>query len=374
MFRLLTIAAISMTSNIHTNAQSRWLDLYKGGTKVMSVDASKLDSIVFREDDSYISADPKPQQRIPISFCLIVKNQTRATTIADNKIKEFAVSCKKEDGTYLFANYLCKRLPDLIGKTETNTNGWDYVFGDQVTQYWENNATSYTFQAIAFKEGHHADVSFENGVASINVNSNNIGNVFITDNIKASNTNSSLVALGFSPLASKIELSFFEDVPGYDVEITRFYNSKGEDVDVPVIIGSLAYEGVAKVDWNNSQTTITPTSYIPDLYISDNNWRGKLSSNSWDSSSQKSCSTFILPGESIDVKIQFDLRLTSTTGEVIDMKQQEVSVPQTYTKWQSGLQYRYCFKISNPFSIDGINFYGLSISPWETEGETNITR
>ena len=119
-----------------------------------------------------------------------------------------AVSCKKEDGTYLFADYLCKRFPDFIGKTETNTNGWDYVFGDQVTQYWENNAMSYTFQAIAFKEGRHADVTFDNGIANINVNSNNIGNVFATGNIKASNSNSGLVALEFSPLASKIEFSF----------------------------------------------------------------------------------------------------------------------------------------------------------------------
>lgn len=179
------------------------------------------------------------------------------------------------------------------------------------------------------------------------------------------------MALEFSPLASKIEFSFFEEIPGYDAEITRFYNSKGEIIDYPVIIGSFASEGVSKVDWNNSQTTITPTAYVPELVFYDDNWKGMLSSSSWDSS-QKSYKTYILPGESIDTKIQFDLKLTaSDTGEVIDIKQQEVGLPQTYTKWQSGLQYQYRIKITDPFSTDGISFYSVSVSPLEF-GESNI--
>lgn len=366
------ILFVSIVSCAHLQAQERWLDVYKDGVRVMTLDASKVDSIVFRQDNDSIIDIPEPQLRTAMSFCPGLRSQTRATSTTNTNIEEFAVSCKREDGNYMFTNYLCKKFSDFIGKTETNTNGWDYVFGDQVTQYWENNATSYTFQAIAFKEGHHADVSFENGVANINVNSNNIGNVFATGNIKASNTNSGRVTLGVSPLASKIELSFFEDIPGYDVEITRFYNSKGEAIDYPVIIGSFVNEGIAKIDWNNSQTTIVPTVYAPELAFHDNHWKGKLANNALDSS-QNAYSTFTLPGEETDTKIQFDLRLTSNIGEVIDVKQQEVTLPQAYTKWSSGLQYQYRIKITDPFSTDGISLYTVSVSSLEY-GESNITR
>ena len=369
---IVVIIMVSLSAFNNANAQSKWLDIYKAGTKVMSIDATELDSIVFREDDdSYISIDPEPQLRSAMSFCpSLRKNQTRSTTTSDIEIEEFAVSCKKEDGTYLFNNYLCKRFPDYIGKTETNTDGWDYVFGNQSTQYWENNVTSYTFQAVAFKEGHHADVSFKNGLANISVDSNNIENVFTTDNKKLSYSNSGLVTLDFSPLASKVELYFYEEIPGYDAEITHFYNAKGETVDYPVIIGSFVNEGVAKVDWNNSQTTITPTAYVNELDLFNNNWDGKLNSNSW-GSSQNTCSAFVIPSEGVDAKIQFDLRLTASTGETIDIKQEVVMLPQLYTKWESGLQYQYRINIKDPLSTDGTSL-SISISTLYNR-ETNIT-
>lgn len=357
IFRLLSIATISMIANVQVSAQSKWLDLYKGGIRVMSVDASQLDSIVFRDDDSYVSNDPEPQQRTAMSFVPNLKRQTRSTTSTDDKIEEFAVSAKKEGGNYLFSNYLCKKFPDAIEKTETNTNGWDYVFGDQVTQYWENNATSYTFQALAFKKGHYEDVSFENGVANIKVNTDNIESVFTTGNIKASNNNSGLVTLDFSPLASKVELCFYDEIPGYDAEITHFYNFEGETVDYPVIIGTIAKEGIIKVDWNNSQTTITPTSYVYDLILNDDNWDRTLSKcDPWEVS-QNSCGTFVLPNEGADNKIQFDLKLTASdgSGEVINLKQ-EVSFPRTYTQWESGRKYKYSIEIREPFSTDGTRF------------------
>lgn len=369
---ILVITILFLFVHINANAQGKWLDIYKGGIRVMSIDASKLDSIVFREDDGWIEMDPEPQQRTAMSFCPNLKRQTRSTSTADVKIEEFAVSCKKEDGTYLFTNYLCKRFPDSIGNTVTNRNGWDYVFGDQVTQYWESDAVNYTFQAIAFKEGHHADVSFEDGVASIVVNSDNIDAVFATGNLKTSNSNSGLVTLDFSPLASKVELSFFEEVPGYDATITHFYNSKGEAVDFPVIIGTFANEGVAKIGWNRSQNNISPTTYVSEISFCNNIWDGKIKDNRWDSSINP-CSMYTLPGEGVDAKIQFDLQLTSSIGEVIDLKQLEVALPQAYTKWDSGSQYQYSIKISDPFSAGGIIFYGVSISSLDM-GESGMTR
>lgn len=319
-----------------------------------------VDSVTFCEvglddvQDSVIGVDQEVHWRAPMSFYPRKNNSygTRAAVVQgdDLNIEEFAVSGKSLDGSYLFENYLCVKNEEGKGMTETNTDGWEYVINDQKIQYWTDENASSTFQAVAFKEGHHSDVMMHGGIAEVRVNTENIGSVFVTRNQEASYSpdaisfgkSPSAVALEFSPLAAKLEIELVDDLgmPGY-FPLLSFSDCDGNRCASPVLVGKVLREGNYFIDWNNSSTTLSPVSYADQLEL-----KGVYDKNG----ALTNASTYVIPRSNSDLELKIFLdgfRSTDGSGETMSADDcYIIKLPDYCRTWESGKQYKLIVKLS----------------------------
>lgn len=347
--------------NVYGQTKKVWLDVYRGGERTMVIDTQEIDSIVFREAEE---VSPELQWRRAMSFFPKITQSgynTRAASVAMGgaNVDEFAVSAKKNDGQYLFENYLCVKRTDEINKTETNTGGWEYVFGNQTTQYWTEANSACTFQAVAFKQGNHPDVTMHDGVAEMIVKAEDVGKVYATGNQKASCSQfaislsskpASAVALEFSPLAAKVELEIVagEGFPSGYTPLLSFSDANGNKCKNPVFVGSVASEGYVKIDWNNSTKSFVPRSYADCMELD----------GEWDSyGAFKKASAYVIPGQYNDLELSM----------VADDNMYILRLPKELATWESGKLYKICVTLTKvSLSVN------LVVSPLDEESNENI--
>jgi len=271
--------------------------------------------------------------------------------------------------------------------TESNTSGWEYVgydahgpiTGKQTIKYWDYATTGYVFSAVsgtgitATKTTTGTTVYDKGWKVSIPAGGS-LSDLYASNRVEKKKATSGdygqEVTLTFYSLATKVRFGVYETVPGYSVQINKFYYNNGSSTTNFGVDGNFKnlntsgatelnvtyYDnttaivnrpkvgfgtGVSTAAYGEFGTNIQPTAKI-----------GETSKTAtYDQTDGEY--TAILPYESgataNDLTLKVDYTLTSTdgSGETIKVTGATAKVPTIYTQWKPNFAYTYIFKISD---------------------------
>lgn len=325
--------------------------------------------------------------------------------------KNFVVYGYKTKGTTLTTVYDHYNIAwkGEENKTETNTEGWEYVgvnknslssVNEQTIKYWDYSADQYDF--VAFSLGSNTQGTGEDEVEASTVTTTpsyslkgktaNLAKCFIADRItaKKGETNKKdykLCAYGdnvtfaFRSLATKVKMGIYETIPGYSVKEVKFYKN---ETDADPAVTPILYTRDASIPADDAKATIKVTfgsnsSTDGDFNEAKVNWTFEegstnsstiafepLSTQTKEKDEQTTDNVFIgrdvttasmptnfktvPPAVNVDfltLKVDYTLESIDGSGEEIKVKGARAVVPGTYTNWQPNFAYTYIFKISD---------------------------
>lgn len=292
----------------------------------------------------------------------LVKYTTKAGTTSNTKTWQYSglnnSSDKEGENTY---NY----IPAIDGAYSA----------EQGLKFWDYSASSYTFTAFSAPsndltgESPKIKVKKEtNGNYTITLNANaDVDKLYFADKMEVSSTNkyNQAVQFTFRNLIAKVRVGMYTTIPGYTVQIKKFY--AGENLgtaDENKFVAS-AENTALKLD-GSSYTVSYNDNGTPTLDIStagraasqsttlelgsnllNTNLGTKRDEATYDQS-DKSFTCFLPQTANNDMKIKVDYQLTSTdgSGETIDVNGATVTVDKKDINWQINHSYTYIFKIS----------------------------
>ena len=345
-----------------------------------------------------------------------------------------------DDDVSVFTNYVVKYLDNSAYTTESNTHGWEYVGYEpysspkvtpavgniiQSIKYWDYDAAGgYTFHGISalptdIEAGNVAVAKTQAGSAVydkgwvVTVNDKaSLADLYAADRKPVAKSNNGddtkvddyggYVKLTFRSLVSKVRFAMYETVPGYSVNIDRFY------VEAPTKDGDKAWDAIGST--TNFQIA-TAKKYAPvkegstltikyETNEEGNENRVKVANqvepsttdattfkyavfgtnlNSADRIGETSPTatydyadkayTYVLPQEVGDMTLYVTYTLTSLdgSGDKIVVKGATAKIPASYNMWKNNFAYTYIFKISdntngNPGTIgeDPVGLYPIT--------------
>lgn len=292
----------------------------------------------------------------------LVKYTTKTGTTSNTKTWQYSglnnSSDKEGENTY---NY----IPAIDGAYSA----------EQGLKFWDYSASSYTFTAFSAPsndltgESPKIKVKKEtNGNYTITLNANaDVDKLYFADKMEVSSTNkyNQAVQFTFRNLITKVRVGMYTTIPGYTVQIKKFY--AGENLgtaDENKFVAS-AENTALKLDGSSYTVSYndkgTPTldistagraaSQSTTLELGSNllntNLGTKRDEATYDQS-DKSFTCFLPQTANNDMKIKVDYQLTSTdgSGETIDVNGATVTVDKKDINWQINHSYTYIFKIS----------------------------
>lgn len=292
----------------------------------------------------------------------LVKYTTKTGTTSNTKTWQYSglnnSSDKEGENTY---NY----IPAIDGAYSA----------EQGLKFWDYSASSYTFTAFSAPsndltgESPKIKVKKEtNGNYTIILNANaDVDKLYFADKMEVSSTNkyNQAVQFTFRNLIAKVRVGMYTTIPGYTVQIKKFY--AGENLgtaDENKFVAS-AENTALKLDGSSYTVSYndkgTPTldistagraaSQSTTLELGSNllntNLGTKRDEATYDQS-DKSFTCFLPQTANNDMKIKVDYQLTSTdgSGETIDVNGATVTVDKKDINWQINHSYTYIFKIS----------------------------
>lgn len=292
----------------------------------------------------------------------LVKYTTKTGTTSNTKTWQYSglnnSSDKEGENTY---NY----IPAIDGAYSA----------EQGLKFWDYSASSYTFTAFSAPsndltgESPKIKVKKEtNGNYTITLNANaDVDKLYFADKMEVSSTNkyNQAVQFTFRNLIAKVRVGMYTTIPGYTVQIKKFY--AGENLgtaDENKFVAS-AENTALKLDGSSYTVSYndkgTPTldistagraaSQSTTLELGSNllntNLGTKRDEATYDQS-DKSFTCFLPQTANNDMKIKVDYQQTSTdgSGETIDVNGATVTVDKKDINWQINHSYTYIFKIS----------------------------
>ena len=327
--------------------------------------------------------------------------ETGATAAAklNNNFVVFGYKTVSSTSSTVFDNYQVNWVTNTAGSTESNSADWEYVSytskaSTPVTQsikYWDFNASTYDFFAYSLGIGDgettptYATASvMTNSTYTLTGNQAQLGACYISKKKHMSSLSSSTteVDLEFVSFLSKIQLKFFEIIPGYSVKDVKFYTdastkSTGDasgDGLAPALYSTStmptggtytitfddAYEPVVTLTSASSTATTvlfpaavtTPSISWLDNYAGKEYQEADASVYLGRTSSAATASKQItvLPnstGAALTLKMDYTLVSRDGTGETIQVTGATATIPADYTKWKPNYAYTYIFKISD---------------------------
>lgn len=283
---------------------------------------------------------------------------------------------------------------EYIGQT---TNALNTTATNQSIKYWDYSATDYKFVAFSLGEATQGtDVTIkkvDKDATSYTLTGTaaNLAKCFVADRItaKPTNTNSANnevlygqpVRFKFHSLGTKVNIGLYETIPGYSINSVKFYESNDKDAtasDTPTLFAesetittddnsqkksakvTFSNDNKVTVSWEGSESTkavIKKSSTItfgtlPKVDQEGNETEGKnyLSREN----DKKSCivesANAVIPSSSdvgaLTLKIDYTLIATDGSGETIEVKGANATIPAAQTKWESNKIYTYIFNIS----------------------------
>ena len=281
----------------------------------------------------------------------------------------------------------------------TDNNGEKVI--DQTIKYWDfATGTEYDFIAYSLGTGvdDDANASTPNTFAkasaitttgySLTGSAAQLGTCYIS---KKEHTNpaspSPQVQLDFVNFLSKIQLKFFETIPGYAVKELKFYSASGTLTDsdesgdadglVPALYGadnSIKGGGVYSITFDTngdpvvtltSGTGYTHTNEVDFAAISSGVYLDHYAST-LDYKEAAAAGIFLAressvatsDGAVLTLKIDYTLVSRDGTGETIQITGKTAQIPAQYTQWKSNFAYTYVFKITDedltPITLDAV--------------------
>lgn len=267
----------------------------------------------------------------------------------------------------------------------------------QTIKYWDHSCASYDF--IAFSMGNGDNVDGKNTYATptsvdkdklttdaytLTGDANTLSECYISDmkTVVEKNYSKQAVAMSFRHLTSKVRIALYEIVPGYVISDVKFYNvaTGGTGSDQGTLFGKFNNNGTLTVyfpttgtkndqnaDYNKAHVKFASTeadATVPSKVFGKVNYNNQVEDQikanqgylSQTSTEPSYCGNTakeylkVLPAEGesqpANLRIDYTLKATDGTGEVINVKGATATVPAEYTKWKPGYAYTYIFKIS----------------------------
>ena len=335
----------------------------------------------------------------------------------------------------VFDNYQVNYTENTAKTTTTNSSNWEYVGfkrltadmtdnkgvavnaenaanaadAEQTIKYWDFSATNYKFFAYSLGKGRNSGTSYAN--ASLMTNETNehytligdkeqLGTCYISElKTIVPNISHLEVNLRFLSFLSKIQLGFYETIPGYSVKSLSFYLGDGSASAVPNLYASSAIlplagkytitfnsDGKPLIAWDAEyeakaiQQDVTfgaiPTTtgnYANRDYREDNvenTYIGRASNTA-----TKTNVIEMLPynvGADLTLKVDYVLVSRDGSGETIEAKGATAKIPAAYTQWKPNSKYTYLFKISdntNPLIGTITGLYPITLDAVVTDTE-----
>lgn len=325
--------------------------------------------------------------------------------------KNFVVYGYKTKGTTLTTVYDHYNIAwkGEENKTETNTEGWEYVgvnknslstVNEQTIKYWDYSADQYDF--VAFSLGSNTQGTGEDEVEATKVTTTpsysltgktaNLAKCFIADRITAKNKGTKKdyklcaygdnVTFAFRSFATKVKMGIYETIPGYSVKEVKFYKN---ETDADPAVTPVLYAATQSIPADDAKATIkvtfgSNTSTDGDFNEAKVNWEvpegseksstiafETLSTQAKEKDEKTTDNVFIgrdvttasMPtnfktvppaGDKVGfltLKVDYTLESIDGSGEEIKVKGATAVVPGIYTKWQPNFAYTYIFKISD---------------------------
>jgi len=362
------------------------------------------------------SVNPKGAGAIAFSggSSMITRTTSYGATAADKLGNTFVVYGTKhvtaEDKTatndaIVFNNFQIKWTSASAGSNESNASDWGYIGlqaydntpSNQGIKYWDYSATNgHTFYAfsssdISYPKNEVNDkvlVSkttsdetslYNKGYAVTIKNGASLNNLYFSDRVPVAKADyDKTVNFTFRNVATLLRVGFYETIPGYRVQIDKFYI----DDDATAAVTSFAAMKDAKTDgfyaslqnvkgstdqtvnvtyYDNSDPTIenrakltNPTggyNYALKLgsgaSIIGTDLGTSASSPTWVNSKYTSVFPFEDNTNPLLLKLDFTMYAEDGSPDVIHVRGARAVVPAQYMKWKSNFAYTYIFKISD---------------------------
>lgn len=323
----------------------------------------------------------------------------------------------------VFNNYQVNYVTNTAHTTTSNSANWEYVgykhlsadmtnnagvtanatgdANDQTIKYWDFSASNYKFYGYSLGVGKTSDdpdtyanasLMSTSDTYTLQGNQDQLAACYISELNTISDPNGSTpteVDLRFLSIKSKIQLGFYETIPGYSVKELKFYDSSSDATSdgTPVLFAgssilpkagtyTITFDSNGKplLAWaaavsDGTQANVsfssTLTGYAARDYqeaAADNTYLGRAS-NAATLTEVKD----ILPyadGADLTLKVDYTLISRDGSGETIEAKGATAKIPAAFTQWKPNYKYTYLFKISdksNPLIGEVTGLYPITL-------------
>ena len=363
----------------------------------------------------------------PITFGFDVPLPTRATgsaaaTLLGNQFIVYGEKSEDADGykydkaaddahQLVFQNYVVNYTASTAYTTTSNIKDWEYVgltqgYGTNVVpqagetqtiKYWDYSATNYVFTAFSalqtdlssgkvtvtkIQEKTDGNKVYDKGYTVVLTADADPTKLYFSDRqVIAHGTGSTRetpnayggnVTFTFRNGVSQVRAAMYETVPGYQVEIDKFYyanaaapafsamSTPGTDkfyanvpnltTDKGATLTVTYYETGTRQNQPKIAVTGTANNYLAlGTNLMAATTLGEDVANAVYDKSDKSY-TMVFPQESnatnLKLKVDYTLKNT-TTGETIKVTSASAEIPAEYLQWKPNFKYTYIFKISD---------------------------
>jgi hypothetical protein len=327
----------------------------------------------------------------------------------------------------VFDNYQVNWVTNTAGTTESNSANWEYVgyrnlpFGttttsggtlntdgvaknatgsstnvEQSIKYWDFSASQYDFFAYSLGAGEADDAdddsdpqyakasALSNSTYTLEGNAAQLGACYISNKKTVTPAlNATQVDLEFRSFLTKIQLGFYETIPGYSVKDVQFYPSaSGSSSTTPSLYTesevlpnggkyTVTFDAngkpqlalaasdptptkISKIDFSATLTNYARSDYKE----ASENYLGRASN-----AATLTDIVNVLPNPSnesaLNLKMDFTLVSRDGTGETINMTGATAVIPAVYAQWKPNYKYTYIFKISDNTNVQSGSITGL---------------
>lgn len=290
-------------------------------------------------------------------------------------------------------NWIENKKWEYIGQAQNDLNK---TATNQSIKYWDYSATDYKFVAFSLGEATQGtDITItkvDKDATSYTLKGTaaKLAKCFVADRITAKPTNANSansevlygqpVSFKFHSLGTKVNIGLYETIPGYSINSVKFYESNDKDAtasDTPTLFANTASiqtddntkqksakvtfgdDNKVSVSWEEEEITkaaITKSTKItfgslPKVEQDGNETAGDyyLSRENNKANCIVESANAVIPGNEVGaltLKIDYTLIATDGSGETIEVKGANATIPAAQTKWESNKIYTYIFNIS----------------------------
>lgn len=415
--------------------------------KKLFIAATALLALVSCTSDTYLGDQEALRGDVPISFDMSSPALTRtdkaggeAANDLNNNFVVFGYKTMSDDSKQtVFTNYQANYVANTAYTTASNSANWEYVgyknlaanmtehegvtaFSaktgsglankaaiDQTIKYWDFSATNYKFYAYSLGTGKtgspitwaNASLMSNNDTYTLQGDQEQLSACYISELLTVDNPSGSTpteVNLRFLTIKSKLQLGFYETIPGYSVKNLKFYTTKDatpsgttpalyQDYTAPAkptlpkagtYTVTFDENGKPQLAWAAAASDGTQENVTFDAIATDELKTKEYKEDTTDpeqkqylgrSSNTASMTAVkeVLPyavGADLTLKVDYTLVSRDGTGETIEAVGATAVVPAAFTQWKPNYKYTYLFKISdksNPL-IGGVEgFYPITL-------------